>query len=183
MKEYKTILIDPPWKSQGGGKSKRGADRHYALLSNEEIIEAILDCPVYKPAKDAHLYLCAINNYLIVAGGLVMPEIGFRYITDLTWAKDHWATGRYFLSQTEHVLFGVRGRGFAVRTARNDLSTLLKARSPRHVDGPMKGRIIHSAKPRELYERIEARSKGPYLELFARGENRPGWDAWGLEAK
>ena len=26
---YKTIYIDPPWEENGGGKIKRGADRHY----------------------------------------------------------------------------------------------------------------------------------------------------------
>lgn len=27
--KYKTIYMDPPWAEQGGGKIKRGADRHY----------------------------------------------------------------------------------------------------------------------------------------------------------
>lgn len=31
--QYKTIYIDPPWPERGGGKIKRGADRHYALMS------------------------------------------------------------------------------------------------------------------------------------------------------
>lgn len=31
--QYKTIYIDPPWPERGGGKIKRGADRHYALIS------------------------------------------------------------------------------------------------------------------------------------------------------
>ena len=30
--KYKTIYIDPPWPEHGGGKIKRGADRHYALM-------------------------------------------------------------------------------------------------------------------------------------------------------
>ncbi|MEQ9449000.1 MAG: MT-A70 family methyltransferase, partial [Rhodospirillaceae bacterium] len=36
----------------------------------------------------------------------------------------------------------------------------------------------HSAKPDEQYERIEALTGGPYLELFSR-LSRPGWAAWG----
>ena len=32
-KKYKTIYADPPWKESGGGKIKRGADRHYPLMS------------------------------------------------------------------------------------------------------------------------------------------------------
>ena len=35
--QYKTIYIDPPWPERGGGKIKRGADRHYALMSIKEI--------------------------------------------------------------------------------------------------------------------------------------------------
>lgn len=34
---YKTILADPPWPEHGGGKSKRGADRHYPLMSVRKI--------------------------------------------------------------------------------------------------------------------------------------------------
>ena len=26
---YSTVLADPPWPESGGGKVKRGADRHY----------------------------------------------------------------------------------------------------------------------------------------------------------
>lgn len=31
--KYKTIYADPPWPEQGGGKIKRGADRHYRGLT------------------------------------------------------------------------------------------------------------------------------------------------------
>jgi N6-adenosine-specific RNA methylase IME4 len=183
MKRFNTLLIDPPWPQYGGGKSKRGAQRHYKLMSPKKIIATILDCPYFRPADDSHLYLCAVNNFAIVAGALVMPALGFRYVTMLTWAKEQSATGQYFRSRTEQVLFGVRGDGYGVKTERLDLSTLLEAPSPRYTEGANKGRIIHSCKPPELYERIEARSIGPYLELFARGEPRPGWTTWGLEAK
>jgi N6-adenosine-specific RNA methylase IME4 len=39
----------------------------------------------------------------------------------------------------------------------------------------------HSRKPDEQYDLIESCSKGPYLELFARG-TRPGWTYWGNQA-
>lgn len=39
----------------------------------------------------------------------------------------------------------------------------------------------HSRKPDEQYGFIEACSRGPYLELFARG-TRPGWTYWGHQA-
>ena len=36
-KKYKTIYIDPPWEEKGGGKIKRGADRHYKLMKIDDI--------------------------------------------------------------------------------------------------------------------------------------------------
>lgn len=29
LKGYSCILMDPPWNETGGGRIKRGADRHY----------------------------------------------------------------------------------------------------------------------------------------------------------
>ena len=47
-KRYKTIYADPPWNEQGGGKIKRGADRHYPLMKTKEIKEM----PVNEIADD-----------------------------------------------------------------------------------------------------------------------------------
>ncbi len=38
-KKYKTIYIDPPWMERGGGKIKRGADRHYPLMKTKDIAQ------------------------------------------------------------------------------------------------------------------------------------------------
>jgi hypothetical protein len=37
MKHYRIICADPPWAERGGGKCKRGADRHYPLMSTRAI--------------------------------------------------------------------------------------------------------------------------------------------------
>ena len=37
-KKYKTIYADPPWPEYEGGKIKRGADRHYNLMTIKEIM-------------------------------------------------------------------------------------------------------------------------------------------------
>ena len=42
-KKYATILADPPWFQQGGGKSKRGADKHYPLLKEGQIKKLMSD--------------------------------------------------------------------------------------------------------------------------------------------
>lgn len=168
MTEFAAIMADPPWLERGGGKIKRGADRHYKLLHTREIPVVMTAAPVWRPAENSHLYLWATNNFL-KDGLWVMAELGFRYITTVTWAKDRIGLGQYFRGQTEHMLFGVRGRLPAlVRTE----STLIVA--PRRK---------HSQKPEAAYERIERVSPGPYLEMFARGGAvRGGWTAWGNEA-
>jgi len=86
----------------------------------------------------------------------------------LTWHKlGPIGLGYYFRGETEHILFGVRGRApLADKSARNHFAVT-------------KGR--HSAKPDRFYEIVERVSPEPRLELFAR-RRRVGWDVWGDEA-
>jgi N6-adenosine-specific RNA methylase IME4 len=146
-REYRTILIDPPWQERGGGRIKRGADRHYRLLSTPEIIATILRCELFRPAPSAHLYLWVTNNFL-PDGLLVVQALGFHYKTLLTWAKDRFGLGQYFRGQTEHMIFATRGPHLAAK-AKNH-STLIYAKRGRH-----------SAKPEAAYELIEAVSPAP----------------------
>jgi len=191
---YSTIQADPPWPERGGGKIKRGADRHYPLLKIDDIPRVMLTSPLWKPAQDAHLYLWVTDNYL-PDGIWVMRQLGFRYVRTLPWIKLkneafnepdegwlEWKTpaglfeglmkfgiGQYFRGASELLLFGVRGTGYNVCTERKDLCNV--------IIGP---RGKHSKKPDAAYDLIEARSKGPYLEIFARTQ-REGWDSWGNE--
>ena len=61
-KTYKTIYADPPWPEQGGGKIKRGADRHYDLMS----VKDIMALPVGELADPdgCHLYLWVTTHGL-----------------------------------------------------------------------------------------------------------------------
>lgn len=186
--KFATIFIDPPWPENGGGKIQRGANRHYKTMKPRDILRTIWTCPIFRPATNAHLYLCATNNYVPHAFGF-LPQLGFEYKTMLTWDKDVMSIGQYFRGETEQIIFATRGKGFEVRTDRNDLTTRIFAPVPRYDDGPNKGKRIHSAKPELLYERIEQRSLGPYAELFARrvrprkmiGEREIVWHCWGDE--
>lgn len=167
---YRTIYADPPWPEHGGGKVQRGADRHYPLMSVQEI----LGLPVGQLADPAgcHLYLWVTNNYL-KAGLACLEAWGFRYVTMITWMKDRVGLGQYFRGLTEHCLFG--------RT---------EARLPYRVDetgkrcqgvtGFYEPKTVHSRKPARMREMIEAVSYAPRIELFAR-ERVPGWDVWGNE--
>jgi N6-adenosine-specific RNA methylase IME4 len=176
---FRTIVMDPPWWEAGGGG--RGAQNHYPLVKTKDMPALILRASLFRPFPDAHLYLWATNNFL--PGGLwLMGELGFRYVTVVTWTKPAKGIGQYFRGESEQLLFGVRGSGQSpeVMTERRDLGTWLPADWVRDE----KRRPVHSAKPAEAYALIQARSKGPYLEMFARGEPRgPGWQVWGNEAQ
>ena len=160
MKKYSTIIADPPWYQKGGGKIKRGADKHYGIMKEHEIKSVMAGLLDGKVADDAHLYLWAANNHLPEALRII-EHLGFRYITNLVWAKSRFGLGRYFRGQHELCLFAVKGRGFSNRTAVNNVSTLIG----RDLVKPTQ----HSSKPAQMY-----------LELFAR-QQRPGWDAYGKE--
>jgi N6-adenosine-specific RNA methylase IME4 len=176
LTRYATIVADPPWQERGSGKVKRGADRHYPLMDTNAIVYLMQQTLTWSVEESAHMYLWVTNTFL--PDGLeVMQRIGFRYVTNVVWSKGHFGIGRYFRGQHELCLFGVRGRGFDVITASKSLTSVIHGDHRRD----SRGQRVHSGKPKEFYELVEARSKGPYLEMFARSE-RPGWDAWGNQA-
>jgi len=165
--KYKTILVDPPWMERGGGKIKRGADRHYPLMKTKDIMAL----PVHKIAdENCHLYIWVTNNFLI-DGLKVMESWNFRYVTMITWVKDRIGLGQYFRGITEHCLFGVKGRlpYKIINNKRQQGKTVIIAPKTRH-----------SSKPYEMKEMIEKVSYPPYIELFAREKSR-NWHTWGNE--
>lgn len=172
---FQTILADPPWRfTNRTGKvapEHRRLDR-YDTMSLEEINALPVEAVV---AKNAHLYLW-VPNALLPEGMEVMKAWGFRYVSNLVWAKrrkdggpDGRGVGFYFRNTTELILFGVRG----------SMRTLAPARSQVNIIETRKRE--HSRKPDEQYELIERCSPGPYLEMFARYP-REGWHVWGSEA-
>jgi N6-adenosine-specific RNA methylase IME4 len=165
MKKYKTILIDPPYYEAGGGKIKRGADRHYKLMKTKEIIILLKEILKDKVDENAHLYLWVTNNFL-KDGLKIIEELGFRYITNIVWVKDRFGLGQYFRGQHELLLFAVKGKLPAL--VRSQTTVLHEKRTK------------HSKKPYGSYNKIEAVSPPPRLEIFAR-ERREGWDVFGDE--
>jgi len=165
---YKTIYADPPWNESGGGKIKRGADRHYSLMKTKEIIEYLKQIPI---ADNAHLYLWVTNNFL--PDGLeTIVELGFRYVTNIVWVKDRFGLGQYFRGQHELCLFAVKGR---LPYKHEDNPNRSCCTEPTVIHAK---RQKHSKKPVEMYNKIEAVSYPPFIEVFAR-ERRDGWDAYG----
>jgi N6-adenosine-specific RNA methylase IME4 len=163
---FATVVIDPPWaygdRLMSGRVRTRGAANHYAVMAYGELRDLrVADVA----AADAHLYLWTTNAFMAEAL-VLMRAWGFHQKTILTWVKPQIGMGHYYRNNTEHVLFGVRGK---LRTLRRDTPTAFLA--PR-------GR--HSAKPAAFYDLVERMSPGPYLELFARAA-RPGWTVIGNE--
>lgn len=171
--EYRCILMDPPWLERGGGKTQRGADRHYPLMKKEAILRTVLQSPVWAPdPAGCALFMWVTNTYL-PDGLWLMEALDFRYITNLAWLKrGNPGLGQWFRNRHELLLFGTSGKSPAthVRTARRDIPGGFLIKRP--------GR--HSMKPETFSRVIEARTKGPRLEMFARN-TQPGWASWGNE--
>ena len=175
-RKFGTILVDPPWQFQN--KTGKIAPEHKRLSRYTTLtLEEIKSLPVADAANDvAHLYLW-VPNALLPWGIEVMHAWGFQYKSNLVWHKirkdggsDGRGVGFYFRNVTELLLFGIRGKNARTlkpgRTQVNYLSTRKRE---------------HSRKPDEQYEIVEACSREPYLELFARG-GREGWVCWGNQA-
>ena len=174
---YGTIVADPPWRyrkskqPEGIVHSRTLVSDIYDTLSMRELAAL----PVQSlAAPNAHLYMWVTVPRLFGERGdregfgpfQIMDAWGFRYITMLTWHKTGApGLGSYFRIDTEHCLFGVRGR-----------APIPPSERQRNVITARRGK--HSEKPSELMDLAERVSPGPRLELFAR-RRRDGWDAWG----
>jgi N6-adenosine-specific RNA methylase IME4 len=174
--KFKTILADPPWQFQN--RTGKVAPEHkrlnrYATMSLADI-KAL---PVSEVADETcHLYLW-VPNALLPEGLEVLKAWGFQYKANIVWEKirkdgepDGRGVGFYFRNVTELLLFGIKG---------TNARTLAPARSQVNLLRTQKRE--HSRKPDEIFEIIEQCSRGPYLELFARGK-RGDWVLWGNEA-
>lgn len=172
---FQTVLADPPWQfANRTGKvapEHRRLDRYSTLTLDEIMALPVNDVT----AKNAHLYLW-VPNALLPDGLRVMEAWGFRYISNIVWAKrrkdggpDGRGVGFYFRNVTELLLFGVKGSMRTLQPGRTQVN-MIESRKREH-----------SRKPDEQYDLIEACSPGPLLEMFAR-HPREGWTTWGDEA-
>lgn len=111
-----------------------------------------------------------VTNNFLEDGLFIIKALGFRYVTNFVWIKDKIGLGQYFRGQHEICLFATRGKKpTAPKTDDKSLSSVVSAPKTKH-----------SAKPETGYELIQSRSKGHYLELFARAP-REDWTVWGNE--
>jgi N6-adenosine-specific RNA methylase IME4 len=175
-KNYGTILADPPWRFSN--RTGKVAPEHKRLNRYDTLsLEEIKEIPVSLVAGEkSHLYLW-VPNALLQEGLEVMKAWGFQYKSNIVWHKirkdggpDGRGVGFYFRNTTELILFGIRGKIRTLQPGRSQVN-IIKTRKQEH-----------SRKPDELYNIIENCSKGPFLEIFARGK-RSGWDVFGNQAE
>lgn len=163
---FDTILADPPWDVEQGGKY--GANQHYDLMTLTRIKE-MGDAVRAYASPNAHLWLW-VTNATLRDGYDVMEAWGFTPRSPMTWVKPRFGLGNYLRNASEHVLFGTRGK-----------APVLYRSQPTWMFAPL---MEHSRKPDELYSVID-RVSGPdstKLELFARRRPpAPNWFVWGNE--
>ena len=168
--QFPVVYADPGWRYQNSGL-RGSAEEHYPTMETEEIkamgkeLEPLL-------TDDAVLFLWTTSPLFLDAAS-VMDAWGFTYKTHMVWRKDRSTYGKlafYVYGQHECLLIGTRGSFVP--------------------DGEIFTSIIeadkgeHSRKPDVIYEMIEKMyTRGPYLELFLRGEERSGWTGFGNQKK
>lgn len=115
------------------------------------------------------LFLWATVPLLPESIGL-MKHWGFKWKTSLFWRKvGRLGMGFWYAGQIELCMLGIMGKVKPFRCRRRNVIES----KPR----------AHSQKPDEIWELVEPYAQEPRIELFCRGEPRPGWYGWGLECK
>lgn len=175
---YDIVLADPPWSYYGSPDKMAAAGKHYKLMSQEELA----NLPLRDIMSDsAALFLWATGPRLHYAIDLIR-QWGLHYRgVAYVWVKTR-RDGQIIGAQgipptfvkptTEFVLAATtkpRGRPFEILDFKQQQVVL----APRGE---------HSAKPKEVREKIvELCGDRKRIELFAR-DQAPGWDVWGDEA-
>lgn len=165
------LVADPPWrfgdKLPGPG---RGAEKHYATMSFEEICRF--------PVPDADVLFLWKVAAMPFEALFVAEEWGFQTpMRELVWVK---------LTKDESRVR--QGMGHVVRNSHE--TCLIATKKGRKIEILNRNvpsvfyapRSEHSAKPDAFYEAVERLYPGPYVELFAR-RRRPGWECHGDELR
>lgn len=172
--KYKVIYADPPWKYRNtntGGSMISGSAAKYPTMSLLEI--CTMNVRDIADPSGSVLFLWTTTPFLVDGSApLVMKEWGFTPKTAIYWRKImSLGMGFWFRGQVEVCLVGIRGKVKAFR-----------CQKPNFIQSKVRA---HSQKPEELWQLVEPELEkyklSPRIELFCRGEPRPGWDGFGKE--
>lgn len=161
---FPTIYADFPWDIQQ--KGARGASAKYDTLP----IEKLLKLPINDLLEDNGHFWMWMTNASLPYLPKFMEAYGLKYRSIITWVKPTLGLGLYVRNASEQLILATKGK--APIQFRSQPSWLFAPRTN-----------LHSEKISEFYNVIARCSKGPYLELFSRGERHPGFYHWGFEAE
>lgn len=177
---FRTALVDFPWNNRGGGKIKRGADKHYNLVKDvrKDGSRIIYESGLWNFEDNAHAFFWTLDQFVVNGDcAYLMQELGFTPKRLFIWKKDQPSIGQYGRNQHEIIMFGVRGKGKdpSVYKPHRDIPSHFSWPTPRQ-----NGKRIHSAKPPQAYvDLFQRRSFGPYVELFnIGGPLNNQWATW-----
>lgn len=102
---------------------------------------------------------------------LLLHERAGKYCSMQVWDKINMGLGYWFRDRHEFIIVATRGNVVAPAPGTQDQSLFSEKKGE------------HSAKPERIAEMIDRLwPSTPRIELFRRGEARPGWDVWGNQA-
>jgi N6-adenosine-specific RNA methylase IME4 len=169
-RRYGVILADPPWRWEAWSSETgldRGPESHYPTMTLDAV--KALDVAAIA-ADDCALFLWTTGPTNDQAFE-VMKAWDFAFKSQIVWVKDHISMGYWVRNQHELLLIGTHGDIPAPAPG---------AQWPSVIFAPVRE---HSRKPYEAYDLVESYFPTlPKIELFCRGDPRPGWAAWGNEA-
>lgn len=186
MKQYKAIMIDPPWQFKVWSKDTgqgRSAESHYPTLDLDEMKRLPMqelftpDCAVFMwatwPTLPEALALGA-------AWGLTYKTLAFDWLKRTNSGNSwHMGMGYWTRANSEPCLLFTQGK--PKRKSKGVRQLLVDDDSQLSLFPPLVARVMgHSVKPDEAYYRVEQLVDGPYLDVFAR-RKRKSWDAIGNE--
>jgi N6-adenosine-specific RNA methylase IME4 len=165
---------DPPWIDPENpiGFNRRHYGFQYPLMTPEEIAAL----PVGKTFGPRAILLLWITRYHLAIGShlVVLKAWDFEPRTVVSWNKIIAGLGNGFVRDvSEHIVYAVRG----------------DVPPPDAGDRPLslfnwKKTKLHSQKPDWPEQQVELiLPGGAFVQLFHRGRARPGWGAWGNEAR
>lgn len=162
---FSLILADPPWSSPSPD-SRAAPEQHYPTMSIAELKALQL------PAADDCVLFLWIVDWAFQGAVELLDTWGFRHKSSLVWVKPSIGPGVWVRHRHETCWIAVKG---------NPGPPEPEDRCDSVIEAP-RGR--HSQKPEESYQLIERMyPQLTKLELFARGQARPGWHCWGNQAE
>jgi len=165
---FGTLEIDPPWPERGGGKIRRGADRHYTCPRVADLPRIIIESPAFDPDPRGCACWLWTTVASLPAGLHLLEALGFAYVTHAIWNKPGApGIGQRLRVCHEILLLGTMGRVPIPAPSARPRSVMLAPRRGHSVKPPEALCWTESTLPRE-----------PRAALFARSR-RVGWWTWG----